>query len=185
MTNIAVVNLVDAVFLVLQLLILARIILTWLPVSPWNPVARWLRRIVDPILRPFRRVLPTFAGMDFSPLLALVVLYVLNQVIDVFLLTGTVSPGHALLSVLRLVLLRVIIVFCLLLFVRLLFSFFHADPWHPLVMGIRRISDPLVRPFATVVPRSVAIDGGAAIAFLVFLVVYFVGKAVFNALGAF
>jgi uncharacterized protein YggT (Ycf19 family) len=53
------------------------------------------------------------------------------------------------------------------------------------VMGVRRISDPLVRPFATVVPRSVAIDGAAALAFLVFLVLYFAGSAFFNAIGAF
>jgi YggT family protein len=176
-------RLVDTVFNIIELLIFARILLTWFPISPWNPISRWLRRIVDPILRPFRRVLPTFSGMDFSPLLALVVLYVLNQVIDSFLISGTVSPGNALLSVVRQLTLAVVIIFCVMLFIRLLFSFFHADPWHPLVMAVRRVTDPLVRPFATVVPRSAAIDGGAALAFLVFLALYFAGSAFFNAVG--
>jgi YggT family protein len=178
-------NLVDGIFYVIELLIFARILLTWLPISPWNPIARWLRRIVDPILRPFRRVLPTFSGMDFSPLLALLVLYVLNRVIDSLILGATVSPVAAVLGIVRQLTLTIVIIFCIVLFVRLVFSFFHADPWHPLVMGVRRISDPLVRPFATVVPRSAAIDGAAALAFLVFLVLYFAGAAFFNAVGAF
>jgi YggT family protein len=179
------VSLVDAVFTVLKLLIIARVLLTWLPVSPWNPVARWLRRIVDPMLRPFRRILPSFSGIDFSPLLALVVLFVLNQVVDSLLIGGSVSAGSAVLSVLRQVTLSIVVVFCIVLFVRLLFSFFHADPWHPLVMGMRRITDPLVRPFAGLVPRTVAVDGAAAVAFLVFLALYFAGRAFFNAVGAY
>jgi YggT family protein len=178
-------RLVDTVFTILQLLIFARILLTWLPISPWNPIARWLRRIVDPILRPFRRILPTFSGMDFSPLLALLVLYLLNRVIDSLIMGATVSPGAALLGVVRQLTLTIIVIFCVIVFVRLVFSFFHADPWHPLVMGVRRISDPLVRPFATVVPRSHAIDGAAALAFLVFLVLFFAGQAFFNAVGAY
>jgi YggT family protein len=178
-------RLVDTVFTILQVLIFARILLTWLPISPWNPIARWLRRIVDPFLRPFRRILPTFSGMDFSPLLALLVLYVLNRVIDSLIVGAGVSPVAAVLGVVRQLTLTIIVIFCIIVFVRLVFSFFHADPWHPLVMGVRRISDPLVRPFATVVPRSQAIDGAAALAFLVFLVLFFAGEAFFNAVGAY
>jgi uncharacterized protein YggT (Ycf19 family) len=50
---------------------------------------------------------------------------------------------------------------------------------------VRRFTDPLVRPFAGLVPRGAAMDGGAAIAFLVFLVLFFVGRALFDAVGTF
>jgi YggT family protein len=178
-------SLVDLLFTILELLVFARVMLSWFPISPWNPIARWLRRIVDPILQPFRRVLPSFSGIDFSPLLALAVLYVLQQVVHSLLTAGTVSPGYAVLSVVRQVALGIVIFFCIVLFVRLLFSLFHADPWHPIVLMVRRLTDPLVHPFAGVVPRGAAIDGGAAIAFLVFLALYFVGRALFNAAGVF
>ncbi len=178
-------SLIDLLFSILELLVFARVMLSWLPISPWNPIARWLRRIVDPILAPFRRVLPSFGGIDFSPLLCLAVLYVLQQVVHSLLTVGAVSPGYAILSVVRQVALGIVVFFCIVLFVRLMFSFFHADPWHPIVLMVRRFSDPLVRPFATVVPRGAAIDGGAAIAFLVFLVLFFVGRALFDAAGVF
>src|SRR5438270_14040248 len=60
---------------ILYVLILARMVVSWLNLSPWNPLVRWLRRIVDPILRPFRRMLPSFGGIDFSPLLAILVIF--------------------------------------------------------------------------------------------------------------
>ncbi len=178
-------GLVTFAFTVLELLILARILLSWLPISPWHPVSRWLHRIVDPILRPFRRVLPTFGGIDFSPMLALATIYVLQSVANSLLLSCGFSPVGAVLSVVRQVVLGIVIVFCAVTFVRLLFSLFQADPRHPIVMGVRGLTDPLVRPFATVLPRSAALDGGAAIAFLVFLTLYFVGRALFDAAGVF
>jgi YggT family protein len=176
---------VNTLFTILELLVFARVMLSWLPISPWNPAARWLRRIVDPILLPFRRVLPSFSGIDFSPLLALVTLYVLQQVLVTLLTSGTVSPGYAVLSLVRQVALGIVIFFCIVLFVRLLFSFFHADPWHPIVLMVRRFTDPVVRPFATLMPRGAAFDGGAAVAFLVFLALYFVGRALFDAAGVY
>jgi YggT family protein len=176
---------VNTVFGILELLVFARVMLSWLPISPWNPVAKWLRRIVDPILLPFRRVMPNLSGIDFSPLLALVTLYVLQQVIVTLLTSGTVSPGYAVLSLVRQVALGIVIFFCIVLFVRLLFSLFHADPWHPIVLMIRRFTDPVVKPFATVMPRGAAVDGGAAVAFLAFLALYFVGRALFNAAGVY
>jgi YggT family protein len=179
------VSIIDLVFTLLELIVFARVMLSWLPISPWHPAARWLRRIGDPILRPFQRVLPSFSGIDFSPLLALAVLYVLQQVVHSLLVSGSVSPGYAILSVVRQVALGIVIFFCIVLFVRLLLSLFHADPWHPLVLMVRRFTDPLVRPFAGVMPRGSAIDGGAAIAFLVFLALYFVGRALFDAAGVF
>ncbi len=179
------VSIIDLLFTLLELIVFARVMLSWLPISPWHPAARWLRRLGDPILRPFQRVLPSFSGIDFSPLLALAVLYVLQQVVHSLLVSGSVSPGYAVLSVVRQVALGIVIFFCIVLFVRLLFSLFHASPWHPLVMMVRRFTDPLVRPFAGLVPRGAAIDGGAAVAFLVFLVLYFVGRALFDAAGVY
>ena len=87
--------------------------------------------------------------------------------------------------VVRQVALGIVIFFSIVLFVRLLLSLFHADPWHPMVLMVRRFTDPLVRPFAGLVPRGAAIDGGAAIAFLVFLALFFVGRALFDAAGVY
>ena len=63
---------------VYSLLILAYIITGWvrMPYSPWlNRIQRFLYDVVEPYLRLFRRILPTFGPLDFSPVVGVAVLY--------------------------------------------------------------------------------------------------------------
>jgi len=46
-----------------------------------DAVLGFLRDICEPFLRIFRRVIPSFGGIDFSPILAIVTLQVVNSVI--------------------------------------------------------------------------------------------------------
>jgi uncharacterized protein YggT (Ycf19 family) len=51
-------------------------------------VLAFLRDIVEPYLRLFRRLLPTFGGLDFSPILAILTLGILDQIIVQGLIHG-------------------------------------------------------------------------------------------------
>jgi YggT family protein len=66
------------------LLIFAYIITSWirLPYSPTlNRIQRFLYDVCEPYLRLFRRVLPSLGPLDLSPIVAVFVLIILNQVI--------------------------------------------------------------------------------------------------------
>ena len=51
--------------------------------SPYHPFVRTLRRVVDPILDPFRRLLPASrtGGWDLSPMLVMLVLYLVRNML--------------------------------------------------------------------------------------------------------
>ena len=57
--------------------ILIYVVLSWIPQGRYSPVARILGEIVDPVLRPARRLLPSFGGLDLSPLLVLILIQAL------------------------------------------------------------------------------------------------------------
>ena len=65
-----------------QLLILVRVILSWVvsPVSR-NPAVETVRRVTEAVLGPIRSVLPPMGGWDLSPMVALVLLSVLQNFI--------------------------------------------------------------------------------------------------------
>lgn len=46
-----------------------------------NSVLQFLRDTVEPFLRLFRRMLPSFGGWDFSPILALISLQLINSIV--------------------------------------------------------------------------------------------------------
>jgi YggT family protein len=61
-------------------LLIAYVVLSYF-MSPYHPVRQTVDRIVEPFLKPIRRYLPTTGGLDFSPM----VLIVLVQVLQYFL----------------------------------------------------------------------------------------------------
>jgi uncharacterized protein YggT (Ycf19 family) len=70
--------------IVYGLTILAYILTSWLrlPYSPTlNRIQRFLYDVCEPYLRIFRRFLPSFGGLDLSPMVALIVLYVVSAVV--------------------------------------------------------------------------------------------------------
>lgn len=67
---------------VYQFILLGRVLMSWLPnLDPSNPIVRFLYIATEPVLEPVRRLLPTGAGMDFSPLIVFVVIALLNQLL--------------------------------------------------------------------------------------------------------
>ncbi len=63
-------------------IIIASALISWVSPDPYNPIVQTLRRLTEPVLRPIRRVLsPYQAGLDFSPLVAILVILFVERVI--------------------------------------------------------------------------------------------------------
>ncbi len=65
-----------------KLLLIARILLTWLPNINWySQPFKFLADITDPVMEPFRRLIPPLGGIDFSPILLFIVLDLVSRVL--------------------------------------------------------------------------------------------------------
>jgi len=63
-------------------LIIARVIISWVGLSPANPVVRFLQAATDPILTPIQNVIPPLGGViDISPIIAFIFVQMLRTVI--------------------------------------------------------------------------------------------------------
>ncbi|MFN8627286.1 MAG: YggT family protein [Candidatus Binatia bacterium] len=79
-------NFLGALASVLQLIltlymwiIIARALISWVNPDPYNPIVRFLYNATEPLLYRVRRSLPLFAGgIDFSPLLIILLIYFLQ-----------------------------------------------------------------------------------------------------------
>ena len=72
---------VDIIFTLLNLAILARVLLSWVRVNPYHPAVELLYRITEPILAPLRRVIPSIGMVDISPVIALILLQIIQEVL--------------------------------------------------------------------------------------------------------
>ncbi len=64
--------------------VLIRVVISWV-IPRITPFTRLILTFTEPIMRPARRIIPTFAGLDFSPILVLILLELANSIGVAFL----------------------------------------------------------------------------------------------------
>ncbi len=73
----ALVEILKLLIYVLLFSVFVLAILSWISQGSYNPVANLLYQITAPLLRPARRLLPSMGGLDLSPMLVMIVLYLM------------------------------------------------------------------------------------------------------------
>ena len=77
-----IIGIIQSVLVLLELLIIARFIAQLFDATGRNPITRTLIDITEPIVAPVRRLMPPTGGIDFSPTVVLLLLFVLQRVLS-------------------------------------------------------------------------------------------------------
>ena len=71
----AIAKILDIALTLYMWIIIARAVISWVNPDPRNPIIRFLNTVTEPVLYRIRRLLPiSFGGIDFSPILVLLVI---------------------------------------------------------------------------------------------------------------
>ncbi|WP_417661525.1 YggT family protein [Pseudomonas sp.] len=85
---------VTALFLkVFFFALIISVILSWVAQGSHNPAVELVNQICEPLLMPFRRILPNLGGLDLSPILAFLVLNLIDMLVirNLAVMTGMLS----------------------------------------------------------------------------------------------
>ncbi len=62
--------------------IIIRALISWVNPDPYNPIVQVLTRLTEPVLRPIRKLVPPYkVGLDFSPLIAVLIIIFLQYAV--------------------------------------------------------------------------------------------------------
>jgi len=78
---------ISLAFTLYSFAIIARSLLPWFNVSPYHPAMQFLIQITEPLLAPIRQNIPSIGGLDFSPMVALLILWFIEQLLRTLLLS--------------------------------------------------------------------------------------------------
>ena len=87
----AALEVIFAILSVIQWLVIIAAVISWVNPDPRNPIVQFLYRTTEPILRPFRKILPPrrTGGIDLSPILViLLILFIKVLLSNLFLTTS-------------------------------------------------------------------------------------------------
>ncbi len=80
------ISLIELVFALYTLAIIARVLISWLRVDPYHPAIQFLYRITEPLLAPLRARIPLMGMVDVSPMVALLILWIAERLIITLLI---------------------------------------------------------------------------------------------------
>lgn len=68
-----------------SIVLILHALMSFMPIEPWHPVRRFLDQIAEPIIRPFRGLIPPVGMFDFSIMVAIIVIQILGELVKVMI----------------------------------------------------------------------------------------------------
>lgn len=75
------VSVLTTLLYVFIILMLIRVVFSWVSPFPTNPVSRLAWQVTEPVLAPVRRRMPPMSGIDLSPMVVMIGAYLLIAII--------------------------------------------------------------------------------------------------------
>ncbi len=125
----------------------------------YNPVSQALVKVTNPLLKPLRRFIPGFRGIDIAALIVMYLLEVLKIVIVYALLAGLpLTAAGVLLFALRSLFLLFLWIYILSIIVQAIMSWVNPGTYNPVTSVVYSLNEPLLRPVRRVLPPMAGMD---------------------------
>lgn len=149
-------------------LVMLRFLLQWVRADFYNPLSQFIVKVTNPLVRPLRRIIPGWGGLDIATLL----LAYLLTVVQIALVGTHISPyeipgvingqsiqplfiaGLALLDMIALT----IGIYLIAIIVQAVLSWVNPGHYNPVMGLIHRLTEPLLRPARRLLPPISGID---------------------------
>lgn len=150
------------------LIVLLRFILQLVRADFYNPLSQFVVRATQPLLKPLRRVIPGFAGLDLASLVLAILLQLLLMAATLLLMDF--GLGGFLLQLLVWSVIGVtslfIKVFFFALIVSVILSWVAPGNYNPAAQLVNQLCEPLLAPFRRLLPNLGGLDISPIFAFI-------------------
>jgi YggT family protein len=171
-------SIVKILILLTVLLMIVRLIINFVDVNPFSALALNTRRLSDPLVNPIRRQLLGFgADPKYAPLIVILIVIlagffcislvnaVLNMIFGVMFAVQMAAPA----ALVGYVLYGLLLIYSLLIFFRIVFSWGNVDYRNPVMRLLVRATEPLMGPLRRVVPPIGIFDISPIVAFILLM----------------
>jgi len=164
----AAIFLVQLFFDIFILAFLLRYLLTKLRINSYNPLSEVIIRVTNPVLKPLRRMIPGYYGIDWSSIIALLLIQSLEIIITQLIIRGDVIAINALFILTMANLLKMILyIYMFTIIIQVIISWINPGAYNPIVTIMSQLTDPILRP----VRRIASFGGGLDFSPLIVLVI--------------
>lgn len=165
--------LINTVFGLYLFAVMLRLLLQWARADFYNPISQFLVKVTNPPLRPLRRIIPGWGGIDFASIFLLIVL----QMLEIFLanmVLGRAMPLSGLFVTSVAELLNLLLnIFLIAILVQVVMSWISPNTHNPATVLLHRLTEPVLAPARRIIPPISGIDLSPLVVLVVFQLIKF------------
>ena len=154
----AAVFLIQTAFGLYILAVLLRFLLQWVRADFYNPVSQFLVKMTTPLLRPLRRVIPGFGGIDFASVVLMLALQLIELLLVTQLLGQPLSVGGLMVLAVAELLSLLIKVFLFSILIQVILSWVRPGDHSPVSLLLYQLNEPLLAPARRIIPAISGLD---------------------------
>lgn len=151
--------LVTSLFDLFLFVVLLRVLLQLVRADFYNPLSQFVVKVTTPVLRPFRRVIPSAGGVDVASLvLALITAFLKNALLFVIIYQLTPRPFGILLFSLADMIGTITFIYFLAIIGQIILSWVSPAGYNPLAQTISLLTEPLLSRVRRIIPPVAGFD---------------------------
>ncbi|MEK7321546.1 MAG: YggT family protein [Pseudomonadota bacterium] len=165
--------LINTVFGLYLFAVMLRLLLQWVRADFYNPISQFLVKVTNPPLRPLRRIIPGWGGVDLASILLLLAL----QMLEIFLANmalGRAMPLSGLFVTSVAELLNLLLnIFVIAILVQVVMSWISPGTYNPATVLLHRLTEPVLAPARRLIPPISGVDLSPLVVLVVFQLIKF------------
>jgi YggT family protein len=151
--------LVNMVFGLYLAAVMLRFLLQTIRADFYNPICQFLITVTNPALKPLRRWVPGYIGIDWPSILLMILLQLLEICLVALLISGHIPSPISIPVIIASKLLGLLIwVYIIIIIIQAVISWIQPGSYSPFTVLLYQLSDPLVRPIRRYIPATGGID---------------------------
>jgi YggT family protein len=155
----ATIFLVELFFDIFIIALLLRYLLTKAHADSLNPLSGLIIKVTNPLLKPLRRKIPGYLGVDWSSVVALLLVQALEVTLVELIMSGEMLAFSGLIILTVAHLLKTILyIYLFIIIVQVIISWINPDAYNPITMIMYQLSEPILRPVRRIIPSAGGFD---------------------------
>ena len=159
--------LIDAVSTVILVLVILRFLLQLARADFYNPASQFIVKFTNPLLKPLRRIIPGWGGIDVASVVVLLIVQALALLLTFLAIGKSIHPSALMMLTVAELLSLVLNCYLMTILIQVILSWVGPQHYNPLTTLLYSLNEPVLRPARRLIPPISGIDFSPLIVLIV------------------
>ncbi len=151
--------LIEIIFGLYLLAVILRFLLARVRADFYNPLSQFIVKVTNPAIKPLRRLVPGYLGIDWPSIILLLAVQCLEIILISLIASGRIpAPLGLFVLTIAYLIKEIIYIFLFIILIQVIISWINPGAYNPITVLLYQLSDPILKPARKLIPPAGGFD---------------------------